>query len=143
MVVSRGAGSLGVVNVFPPLLRSVLKALAGEERQLIVSMMLQDPGRGLSLSEIARVLGRDKSTVHYHLALLSSVGLVRQRLAKTAGGGRYVAYSLTPFAVKLLNGLFEAFLEKPRTRPPRLPRMYREVSSMDRYERIAPPLRLP
>ena len=134
-------GSTGPTNIFPPLLRGILRALASEERQLIVSMMVEGLlyGRNeFSLAEIAEALGRDKSTVHYHLAQLNSVGLVKQRLARTSNGGRAVKYSLTPFAVKFLNGLLEAFFEKPRTRPPRLLQIYREVSPMGEYQRIAP-----
>lgn len=136
------ARAAGTRNIFPPLLRGILRVLGSEERQQLVSVMVEGLLRGkrdYSLVELAEILGRDKSTVHYHLSQLSSVGLVRQRLSSMER--KTVKYALTPFAIRFINSLLEAFLESPRgVAAPRRHSIYPDVVSTKELQRIAPEL---
>ncbi|ASJ01197.1 helix-turn-helix domain-containing protein [Thermococcus gorgonarius] len=70
---------VGNTNIFYP---------AGKRKEAIKAFLLENRTRreilkmirgGKSLSEISRVLGLSKSTVHYHLSILEEYGLIKPR----------------------------------------------------------------
>jgi len=88
----------------PPVrLLRLAKALADERRMRILRKL---SGGSYTLQEIADDLGAAKTTIHHHLILLRSAGLVRMRMSDKR-------YSLRQDAFDHLEDLLKGYLKQP------------------------------
>ncbi|HEX6509906.1 MAG TPA: metalloregulator ArsR/SmtB family transcription factor [Chloroflexota bacterium] len=92
-------------NAPPPRLVALTKAL-GDERRLEVLKLLAP--RPHTLGEISAHFGVPKTSMHHHLAILRSAGLVRMRSSDRR-------YSLRPDAVPDVSELLSSYLQLPTT----------------------------
>ncbi len=79
------------------------KALADERRLRILRKL---SGGSYTLQEIADDLGAAKTTIHHHLILMRSAGLVRMRMSDKR-------YSLRQDAFDHLEDLLKGYLQPP------------------------------
>ena len=98
-----------VVNLFPPLLRLAIKALAYETRQLIVSyIILNSMARP---KDLRKALAIESNDLAYHLNELVKGNIVRRRVRR-----REVIYVLTPLGQRLIFNLFHSIAPPKITR---------------------------
>ena len=93
-------------NVFPEFLKTAFKALADEERQLVVSYILYRDGGPVTLSELKEKLSVDEEKLSKHLAELVD-GYILRKVVVSAEGER-TGYSLTRLAFNILSALARA-----------------------------------
>ena len=89
-------------NLFPEIIRFALRALANEERQVIVTALLR-AGRPLTLSELAGVTGLGSDALSHHLRELERGNIIE----KMAAGGELL-YRLSGFGVRFVESVLMA-----------------------------------
>ena len=92
----------------PSWLVNTYKALSDERRLRILRRLSEDDA---SLDELTEVLGLSKSTVHHHMSILRSAGLVRVHVP--VGKGHPRTYGLRDTALGDASGFLNSYLRAP------------------------------
>ena len=91
-----------MVNLFPPLLRSALKALAHETRQAIVSYIIL---KGMARpKDLRKALAIESNDLAYHINELVKGNIIRRKVREN----NEVVYVLTPLGQRLIYNIFKS-----------------------------------